>query len=73
MFQEDVPVIIDFDICSAQDADLSEMEGSTKWYNENRTIAMPKNDLDGLQEIDTWLRGSVDDVIFSALTTSSQL
>lgn len=64
MFQGNVPVIIDFDICSAQGAGLSEMQGSTEWYNENRTITVPKNDLDALQEIDTWLRGSVDDFIF---------
>lgn len=66
MFTENMPVIIDFGSCSAEGDDLSLFGRTYEWYDETVDTAAQKNDLDALQEIDTWLRGSVDDLKFAS-------
>lgn len=64
MFAGDVPVIIDFDSAAGEGGDMSMNGGTYEWYDQTRKISRRENDLDALQEVDTWLRGSVDNFIY---------
>ncbi|KAJ5366334.1 hypothetical protein N7541_000275 [Penicillium brevicompactum] len=64
MFAGDIPIITDFDSAAKEGDDMTMHGGTYEWYDETRRIARPQNDLDALRELDTWLRGSVDDFIY---------
>ncbi|CAI7569389.1 unnamed protein product [Penicillium bialowiezense] len=64
MFAGDVPVIIDFDSAAGEGGGMIMNGGTYEWHDQTRQIARPNNDLDALRELDTWLRGSVDNFIY---------
>jgi tRNA A-37 threonylcarbamoyl transferase component Bud32 len=57
-FAGNVPVVIDFGPCAAEGDGLGLLGGrTTEWHDETVDMAAPKNDLNILQEFDTWLSG----------------
>ncbi|CAI6101434.1 unnamed protein product [Clonostachys chloroleuca] len=61
---EDRPVIIDFDSARALGASLEGVKRTYPWYDPNASCVAPENDLLALDEIETWLFGSVKDLRF---------
>lgn len=55
MFDEDVPVIIDFDSCRPVGQSLEGVGRTFEWYDESVQYSLPSNDLDALDEIREWL------------------
>lgn len=55
MFDEDNPVITDFDSCRPIGCSLEEVGRTYQWFDENINTASPANDLNALEEIREWL------------------
>ncbi|KAL5366373.1 kinase-like domain-containing protein [Aspergillus floccosus] len=64
MFDGDTPVIIDFGSCRPIGHDLGMVGRTYEWHDGNIMEAKPSNDLDALEEMRFWLKGSVENFRF---------